>query len=258
MGHPSSKPCTHPTHHLEPVCHVRKDLTPSELDGHKSTFIIDIHTPLPCQQHQEILKSPSVSVFPISPPTSTQGTISPASLKGLATAASAARSEAGSTRWRCSRVCSGQLINTSSSCKILNFKKTHYKMHPQLSNGTWRILLPGDSENITYPVIFGANIVGEATIISIRIAPFITTLLHTSSHPACHLLGNKQNPYCWRKKNSAPVETRNVPFLQSGFNISQLLQDFILPRYIIRALVRSQLRSCHTPRSPLDQESMNG
>lgn len=69
-------------------------------------------------------------------------------------------------------------------------------MHPQLSHGTWRILLPGDSENITYPVIFGANIVGEATIISIRIAPFITTLLHTSSHPACHLLGNKQNPYC--------------------------------------------------------------
>lgn len=123
MGHPSSKPCTHPTHHLEPVCHVRKDLTPSELDGHKSTFIIDIHTPLPCQQHQEILKSPSVSVFPISPPTSTQGTISPASLKGLATAASAARSEAGSTRWRCSRVCSGQLINTSSSCKILKFQK---------------------------------------------------------------------------------------------------------------------------------------
>ena len=90
MGHPSSKPCTHPTHHLEPVCtsSVHKDLTPSELDGHTLTFIIDIHTPLPCQQHQEILKSPSVSVFPISPPTSTQGTISPASLKGLATAAS--------------------------------------------------------------------------------------------------------------------------------------------------------------------------
>ena len=141
----------------------------------------------------------------------------------------AARSEAGSTRWRCSRVCSGQLINTSSSCKILKFqKKTHYKMYPQLphrdvedSASRWlrQHHLPSDF----WGFYFGRNhrhLYPNRSLYHYPPSP-------PSSYPACHLLGNKQNPYCWWEKKSCTMGNEECSLFPIGLQHISIAAGFL-------------------------------
>lgn len=128
-----------------------------------------------------------------------------------------ARREAGSTRWMMfPRVCSGQLINTSSSCKILKFqKKTHYKMHPQLSHrdvedsaSRWlrKHHLPSDF----WGFYFGRNhhhLYPNRSLLSLP-------SFDTSWHPACHLFTLHQ-----RKRGMFPFCNRASTYL-NGCRIS--------------------------------------